>query len=352
MCAMKDLKKQGLSNQKAIRFLITLCLFIAVLMVFFALNQAFLSSGNIISLLRESAIAGIIAVGMTFVIITGGIDLSVGSNLALTAMLCANLLRYTDTPMIASVALSILCGTACGFLNGLAISKLKLPDFIVTLATMNIYRGLTKMISRNDLESLSNSMILDEGFRSLGGKFLGIYIVIWVFFILVLAGHLLLNHTRQGRYVFAIGSNARSAILSGINFEKTKILVYTFTGLMTAIAGVMICARMMTATTVTGDGMEFTVIAGVVLGGTSLTGGRGSVIGSFLGVLMITMISSGITQMGLPSSYQYIIKGVIILLAMLFDGWFVRKFSHTVSTASLKEATQTHTTSEGGDSNG
>ena len=345
---MKDLKK-SLSNQKAIRFFITLGLFIGVLMVFFALNSGFLSSGNMISLLRESAISGIIAVGMTFVIITGGIDLSVGSNLALTAMLCANLLRYTDTPMIVCVLLALLCGTACGLLNGLAISMLKLPDFIVTLATMNIYRGLTKMISRNDLESLSNSMIQDEGFRLLGGKLLGIYVVIWVFFALALVGHVLLNHTKQGRYVFAVGSKSRSAILSGINFKKTKILVYTFTGLMTAIAGVMICARMMTATTVTGDGMEFTVIAGVVLGGTSLTGGRGSVIGSFLGALMITVISSGITQMGLPSSYQYIIKGIIILLAMLFDYWFFRKFSRTASAVPVEKALGRQTTSKDGD---
>lgn len=323
---MKTLTKKKL-NQKRMRFLITLGLFLALVIVFSRLNTGFLSVNNINSLLRESALVGIMAVGMTFVIVTGGIDLSVGSNMALTAMICANLLRYTATPMPLAILLSLAAATLCGLVNGIAITKLALPDFIVTLATMNIYRGLTKIISHNDLESLSNSMIQNSAFKALGGKLAGLYIVVWLFILLSIVGHVLLNHTKTGLYTFAIGSNSRSAILSGISFTRVKVFAYMLTGFVVGVAGVMICSRMMTATTVTGEGMEFNVIAAVVLGGTSLAGGRGSIIGSFLGALMITVISSGITQMELGSSYQYIIKGLIILAAMIFDNWFFRRFA-------------------------
>ena len=330
-------QKKPVLGQKGLRLCITFGLFCILLFVFGQLNTGFLSADSVNSLLRESAIVGIMAVGMSFVIITGGIDLSVGSNMALTAMICANLLRYSKVPMIPAVALSLLAATACGCLNGIAITKLKLPDFIVTLAAMNIYRGLTKIISRNDLDSLNNSMIQNQAFKALGGKVASVYLVVWVFLILAVVGHLILNHTKTGLYTFAIGSNSRSATLSGISFSGVKIFAYTITGFLAVVAGVMICARMMTATTVTGEGMEFNVIAAVVLGVTSLAGGRGSIVGSFIGALMITMISSGITQMGLSSCYQYIIKGVIILIAMIFDGWFFRRFAARPSDGGASE---------------
>lgn len=316
-------------TQKRARLLITLVLFAVLIVVFSGVNDSFLTGRNINLMLREAAPIGIIAVGMTFVIITGGIDLSVGSTLALVAMFCANMLRYNGVPAVPAVLLSLLLGTLCGFVNGYAITRLKLPDFIVALAAMNAYRGLTKLISHNDLESLSNSMIKDALFNRLGGKIGSVYIIVWLFFLAVVVGHIVLNHTKLGLYTFAVGSSEHSSKLSGVSYSKVKIFAYTLTGFLAGLAGVMIAARMMTATTVTGEGMEFNVIAAVVVGGTSLAGGRGSIVGSFLGAMMVTLINSGITQMGLPSSYQYIIKGGIILAAMLFDNWFFSRFSGT-----------------------
>lgn len=337
---MKTIKGIHL-DQKRVRLLITLGLFIVLLFVFSQLNTSFLSGNNINSMLRESSLIGIIAMGMTFVIITGGIDISVGSNMALTAMLCANLLRYSNIATVPAIILSLLLATACGFFNGIAVTKLHLPDFIVTLATMNIFRGVTKMISHNDLESLANSLIINPQFGALGGRIGSIYIVVWIFFLTALIAHLLLNHTKTGLYTFSIGSNVRSSLLSGISFTKIKLFAYTLTGFLAGVAGIMICARMMTATTVTGEGMEFNVIAAVVIGGTSLQGGRGSIVGSFFGALMITIINSGITQMGLSASYQYIIKGLIILIAMLFDNWFFSHYTRKSAIASTVAGVET-----------
>ena len=323
---IKALRKPKLTRKRA-RLLITLGLFLLLVIFFSSVNDSFLTGKNITMMLREAAPVGIIAVGMTFVIITGGIDLSVGSTLALTAMVCANLLRYRGVGAVPATIISLMIGTLCGFINGFTITKLKLPDFIVALATMNVYRGLTKMISHNDLASLNNSMITNATFKQLGEKIGPLYISAWVFFLAVIVGHILLNHTKTGQYTFAVGSSERSTTLSGVSSAKVKIFAYTLTGFLAGLAGVLISARMMTATTVTGEGMEFNVIASVVVGGTSLAGGRGDIIGSFLGALMITLINSGITQLGLPAAYQYIIKGFIILAAMLFDNWFFSHFS-------------------------
>jgi len=155
-------KKRLVINQKTLRLLITIALFVVLLTIFSSLNADFLTGSSIISLLRESAVVGIIAVGMTFVIISGGIDISVGSTLSLTAMVCANLLRYTSTNYIMAILISLAIALLCGIFNGIIITRLQLPDFIVTLATMNIYRGLTKVISHNDLESISNSLIISS----------------------------------------------------------------------------------------------------------------------------------------------------------------------------------------------
>ena len=243
---IKRPKKWRLTQKRA-RLLITLGLFVLLILVFSGVNDSFFTSKNINLMLREAAPVGIIAVGMTFVIITGGIDLSVGSTLALTAMLCANMLRYSGIPTVPAVILSLLAGSLCGFLNGFTITKLKLPDFIVALAAMNVYRGLTKMISRNDLASISDSMIKNEAFKALSGKIGPVYISVWVFFLAAIVGYVLLNHTKTGLYTFAVGSSERSATLSGISSAKVKIFAYTLTGFLAGLAGVLISARMMTA---------------------------------------------------------------------------------------------------------
>ena len=262
-------------NRNIARKLTSILLLLLMIAVFSVQTPLFFTVNNLSSILREASFVGIIACGMTFVIITGGIDISVGSTMALCAMVCSNLLRFTGAPLAAVLAVTALLGLALGGVNGLLVTKLNIPDFIVTLATMNIYRGLTRAINATDVESLKNPMIKNASFKLLGGRIGLIYLVVIAFFALALVSHYLLRHTRLGLYTYAVGSNAQAARLTGISFAGIKIFAFAFTGLACGIAGIMTAARMMTATTEIGVGMEFNVIAAIVIGGCSLQGGRG-----------------------------------------------------------------------------
>lgn len=306
-------------NDKIIRKMVSIIL-LAVMIAIFSINSPlFCSVNNFASILREASYVGIIACGMTFVVITGGIDISVGSTMALCAMVCSNTLRFTQLSLIIVIPVTILLGIILGLLNGILVTKLNILDFIVTLATMNIYRGITTVINATDVEALKNSMIQNEIFRLLGGRFGLIYLVVIIFGIILLLSHYILNHTKIGLYTYAVGSNARAAKLTGISFTKVKIFAFTYTGLVCGIAGVMTAARMMTATTEIGVGMEFNVISAIVIGGVSLQGGRGDMLGTLVGTLLMSVINSGIVQVGISTYYQPIIKGAIIILAVLFD---------------------------------
>lgn len=306
-------------NRNIARKLTSILLLLLMIAVFSVQTPLFFTVNNLSSILREASFVGIIACGMTFVIITGGIDISVGSTMALCAMVCSNLLRFTGAPLAAVLAVTALLGLALGVVNGLLVTKLNIPDFIVTLATMNIYRGLTRAINATDVESLKNPMIKNASFKLLGGRIGPIYLVVIAFFALVLVSHYLLRHTRLGLYTYAVGSNAQAARLTGISFAGIKIFAFAFTGLACGIAGIMTAARMMTATTEIGVGMEFNVIAAIVIGGCSLQGGRGDMTGTLIGTLLMAVINSGIVQIGISTYYQPVIKGGIILAAVLFD---------------------------------
>lgn len=306
-------------NDKIIRKMVSIILLTVMIAIFSFNSPLFFSVNNFASILREASYVGIIACGMTFVVITGGIDISVGSTMALCAMVCSNMLRFTQLSLVIVIPATILLGTILGLVNGILVTKLNIPDFIVTLATMNIYRGITTVINATDVEALKNSMIQNEIFRLLGGRFGLIYLVVIIFGIILLLSHYILNHTKIGLYTYAVGSNAQAAKLTGISFIKVKIFAFTYTGLVCGIAGVMTAARMMTATTEIGVGMEFNVISAIVIGGVSLQGGRGDMLGNLVGTLLMSVINSGIVQVGISTYYQPIIKGAIIIAAVLFD---------------------------------
>lgn len=325
-------------NDKIIRKMISAVLLIIMVAVFSMNSPLFFSANNFASILREASYVGIIASGMTFVIITGGIDISVGSSMALCTMVCSNILRFTETPLVLTILAVLLLGSILGLLNGLLITCLNIPDFIVTLATMNIYRGLTKVINATDVDSLKNSIIQNQTFKLLGGRIGLIYLVVIVLVLMLLVSHYILNHTRTGLYTYAVGSNAQAARLTGINYDKVKIIAFTYTGLACGIAGVMTAARMMTATTEIGVGMEFSVISAIVIGGCSLQGGRGDMAGTLIGTLLMSVINSGIVQIGISTYYQPVIKGGIIIIAVLFDIGYLQYVDRKMKTKARSEA--------------
>lgn len=304
-------------------YAVAIALLLAVV-VFSVLSPQFRTVGNILSMLREVSFIGIMAVGATFVIITGGIDLSVGSALALTGMICARLLRLTGMGALAAygtVLVALMAGAFMGWFNGKLVSKVGLPPFITTLSTMGIFRGLTLLFAFRQFGYITNTVITNERFISLGGGKVGmIYNPILFFVAVALIGHLYLTRTKFGRYVYAVGGKEQSAVMSGINVNAVKTGVYVISGLTAALAGILWTSRLMTSTTQMGLGTELDVIAAIVVGGTSLSGGRGGVVQTVLGTLFMGVLANGMSMLGLPAYYQPLAKAVIIVAAASIDG--------------------------------
>jgi ribose transport system permease protein len=318
-------------KQDTMRRLVLVILLLVTMGIFTYLSPYFLTINNLYTILREASGVGIVAIGMTFVIITAGIDLSIGSIVAFVAMLCVNFMHYTSIPVIIFLPIAILVGGFLGFINGFIITKFKMPDFIVTLAMMGILRGLTLLISIKQNGIIKNIVIQNKSFVSFAGKISSIYYVTIVFFILAIIGQVLLKNTKFGTYTYAIGTNLNSSKLSGINDTKTKILVYTFSGVMCAIAAIFLSARLMTATPTMGSGMELDVIAAVVVGGTAFSGGRGDVLGTVIGALFMAVIQNGIYKFHISAAYQSIIMGTIIVIAVMFDEWYKDRIKNKVA---------------------
>ncbi|MCC9088310.1 MULTISPECIES: ribose ABC transporter permease RbsC [Bacillus] len=280
------------------------------------LNPAFLEPLNILNLLRQISINALIAFGMTFVILTGGIDLSVGAILALSSALTAGFIVSGMDPILA-IIVGCIIGAILGMVNGLLITKGKMAPFIATLATMTIFRGLTLVYTDgNPITGLGSSY----AFQLFGrGYFLGIpvpaitmlltFIVLWV----------LLHKTPFGRRTYAIGGNEKAALISGIKVPRVKIMIYSLAGFMSALAGAILTSRLNSAQPTAGMSYELDAIAAVVLGGTSLSGGRGRIVGTLIGVLIIGVLNNGMNLLGVSSFYQSVVKGIVILIAVLLD---------------------------------
>jgi len=292
---------------------------VLVLLVLFALlsfsSPSFLSVQNVLNVLRQTSLNGIIAVGMTFVIITGGIDLSVGAIVAVAAVVATSFAHPDSYPILVPLAVGLGVGALAGFVNGFAIARGHIAPFIVTLGMMTIVRGTALVISGG--RPVIN--LTDQYTWIGGGYLLGIPVPVYLFLLVVLLGHFLLAYTRFGRHVYAIGGNEQAAQVSGVNLPRTKMVVYTLAGLFAGFAGVVLSSRVMTGSPVAGLGYELDAIAAVVIGGTSLSGGIGSIPGTIVGALIIGFMSNGLDLLNVSSYYQQIVKGVIIIAAVLLD---------------------------------
>ena len=309
---MNSIKKQFKENQNlgTIAALIILIVFVSVL------NPAFLQVNNLLNLMRQLIINGFIALGMTFVILTGGIDLSVGSTLAFTSAIFAGLLQNGMATGLA-IIITLALGLLLGLINGLLITKGKLAPFIVTLATMTIFRGLTLVYM--DGRPISGPKD-DFTFQFLGkGQIFGIPFQVILFLIIYLILWTLLNKTSHGRKIFAVGGNEKASFISGIKIDRVKTLVYIISALMAVVSGLVLTSRLNSAQPTAGSAYEMDAIAAVVLGGTSMTGGSGSLTGTLIGILILGVLNNGLNLLGVSSFYQQIVKGVVILIAVLID---------------------------------
>lgn len=288
-----------------------------ILMVFVSvLNPTFLQANNLMNLMRQLIINGFIALGMTFVILTGGIDLSVGSTLALTSAIFAGLLQNGVNTGLA-ILITVGLGLVLGLINGLLITKGKLAPFIVTLATMTIFRGLTLVYT--DGRPIAGPKD-NFAFKFLEkGQFFGIPFQVILFILAFLLLWIILNKTTLGRKIYAVGGNEKASYISGINIDKVKICVYVVSSLMAVLSGLVLTSRLNSAQPTAGAAYEMDAIAAVVLGGTSMTGGSGSLTGTLIGILILGVLNNGLNLLGVSSFYQQIVKGIVILIAVLID---------------------------------
>lgn len=309
------MKKFDLSKLSKFQSIIGLVAFSIVISM---MNDRFLTSSNILNILRQTSINSIIAAGMTFVIITGGIDLSVGSTLALSGAVAAFLIGSGANPLV-GIAAALAVGSLIGLVNGLAITKGKLQPFIVTLATMTIFRGATMVFT--DGKPISSGYEKGGEFLSKigNGYVMGVPIPIIIMIVVFAVGFYVLTQTTFGRYVYSVGGNEEATKLSGVNTDKVKLLVYSISGFLAALAGIIITARLSSAQPTAGSGYELDAIAAVVLGGTSLAGGVGTILGTVTGALIIGVLNNALNLMNVSSYYQLLAKGVVILIAVLLD---------------------------------
>ncbi|WP_210366145.1 ribose ABC transporter permease [Bacillus sp. REN3] len=287
-----------------------------ILIILSVMSPDFLRVNNIFNVLRQVSINALIAYGMTFVILTGGIDLSVGSILALSSALTAGMLAGGTDPILA-LLIGLLAGTAMGAVNGLIITKGKVAPFIATLATMTIFRGLTLVYTEGrPITGLSDAV----SFQMLGkGYFLGIPFPVVTMLVSYGILYFILRKTTFGRGVYAIGGNEEASLLSGLRVDRIKIGVYSLAGLLSALAGITLTSRLNSAQPTAGASYELDAIAAVVLGGTSLSGGRGWIFGTLVGALIIGVLNNGLNLLNVSSFYQQVVKGGVILLAVLLD---------------------------------
>jgi erythritol transport system permease protein len=305
---------------------------ILLIVVFSSLSPAFLTTGNLLILAKHVAINAILAIGMTYVILTGGIDLSVGSVVGLAAMIAGGLINHgLVLPMFGVVVyfnvwliiwLTLLAGTLIGGVNGWLITRFRVAPFIATLGVMYVARGFALLRSNGATfpNLVGDPELGNTGFQILGsGMYLGVPVPIWLMIGFGAVGVFVANKTPYGRKVFAIGGNERAAELSGIRVNRIKLSVYMISGFCAAMTGLIIASQLLAAHPATGESFELNAIAAVVLGGTSLSGGRGGVGGTIIGAFVIGVLSDGLVLLGVSEFWQIVIKGIVIILAVVVD---------------------------------
>ena len=277
-------------------------------------TDTFLSLANLTNVARQVSINGILAVGVTFVLLTAGVDLSLGSVVALSGVACATFAHPGDHPVFVPIAVGLLTGAACGLVNGVLVTRGGVAPFIVTLGMMTVARGLALIVSGG--RPVAN---MSAELTALAGDFYGLPIPVLCFAGVALLAWLFLRHFRLGRHIYAVGGNENAARAAGVPVERVKLFAYGLCGLLTGLAGVVLAARITTGQPNAGQAYELDAIAAVVIGGTSLAGGVGTITGTLLGVLLIGVINNGLDLQGVSSYYQAVIKGVIIVGAVWLD---------------------------------
>lgn len=310
--------KQKMIEQRSV---IALILLIAVVS---SLNPHFFSMDNLLNILRQTSVNAIIAIGMTFVILIAGIDLSVGSVLALTGAVAAALIGL-DLPVFLVVPAVLCFGAAIGTLNGALVAFGKVQAFMATLITMLLLRGVTMIYMGGRPISTGFSDTADR-FAEIGsGVWLGVPVPVWLMFALFALGGFILSQTRIGRYIYALGGNEAATALSGINVNRVKLFVFAVSGMLAALAGLIVTSRLGSAQPTAGTGYELDAIAAVVVGGTSLMGGKGRIFGTLIGALIIGFLSNALNLLDIDSYYQLVAKALVILAAVILDNYIGRK---------------------------
>ena len=306
------MNKKKLINQiniyRSVLILLVICVFATIL------SPSFLSVTNLFNVFKQITVAGIVGCGMTFVILTGGIDLSVGSILGLSGVLASGVLASTGNTAVA-VAVSLTVGIACGAVNGFFVSVCGIPPFISTLGMMTLLRGVILVYTKG-----SPIPIKSDAYKFFGkGSIAGIPVPVIILIIVFLLAHYILTQTSYGRRVYAVGGNREAARLSGIRVKTSEFLVYTLNGLMCGMAGLILTARLGSAQSTSGTGIEMDAIAAVILGGTSLSGGVGFVLPTVVGAMIMGIIDNILTLMNVNPHATNIVKGAVILIAVLVD---------------------------------
>lgn len=319
MALLKDRLFRPATRQKLLAFASLLAL-----MVFFSFaSPSFLQTDNMVSILQATAVNGVLAIACTFVIITSGIDLSVGTLMTFCAVMAGVFLTYLGLPLPVGIAAAIFFGALSGFVSGWLIARLKIPPFIATLGMMMLLKGLalvisgTKPIYFNDtpgFTAISQDSLIGELIPSLP-----IPNAVLILFLVAVAASIVLNKTILGRYTFALGSNEEAVRLSGVNVDFWKMVVYSVSGGICGIAGLLIASRLNSAQPALGQGYELDAIAAVVIGGTSLSGGTGTILGTIIGAFIMSVLTNGLRIMSVAQEWQTVVTGVIIILAVYTD---------------------------------
>ena len=310
-------KRQMLSPKTVVRFIVAqraLLVLVILCVILGLLLPPFLTTRNILNVLRQISITGIVAVGMTFVIVTGGIDISVGSIVALCGVVTAAALQ-AELGLFVAILAGLLVGGTVGLINGLLISYGRVMPFVATLGTMYLFRGISLIVTGG--QAIWN---LPESFIEIGtGYVLGIPIPVIITFLIYMGGHLLLNRFTFGRYTLAIGGDEEAARLCGVAVQRTKLLTYGLCGLLSGGAGIVLAARLGSGQPSVGDGYELTAIAAAVIGGNSLMGGRGTLWGTLMGAMILGVVSNGLNLWGVAPFFQTVVTGCIVIVAVLAD---------------------------------
>jgi ribose transport system permease protein len=276
-------------------------------------SPVFLTQTNLLNVGLATSVAALLAAGQTYVIILGEIDLSVGAALGFSAIVTASTLR--DHGLVPALAAGLATGAAIGLINGLLVTKTRMPSFIATLATMSVLSGLTLQFTSGNPVG-----IVDFDFQGIGqDRLAGIPVPVWIMFVVYALFGFALARTRFGRFVYATGDNAEAARLSGIRTQRVKVQAFVISGLLAALAGFILSARLSTAEPTAGTGLELEAIAAVIIGGTSLAGGRGNLLGTLVGALVLGVIDNGMNLLDVSPFLQNVVKGLVILLAVFLD---------------------------------